>query len=84
MALSGTTSVSVARPANRTDGLAAVLDRKAFGTRPLADVTHPGLDIVLTATDLATTNAVRFGNARSGCSHRRLGRLYGNRCSRLR
>src|SRR5262249_34208978 len=25
-------------------------------------------DVVLTATDLATTNAVRFGSARSGCS----------------
>ena len=34
----------------------------------MADVTHPGLDVVLTATDLATTNAVRFGSTRSGCS----------------
>ncbi|MEU8787090.1 patatin-like phospholipase family protein [Streptomyces sp. NPDC048637] len=60
--------VSVARPANRTDALAAVLARQAFGTRTMADVTHPGLDVVLTATDLATTNAVRFGSTRSGCS----------------
>ncbi|MFD0140459.1 patatin-like phospholipase family protein [Streptomyces sp. NPDC127159] len=60
--------VSVARPANRTDALAAVLARKAFGTTTLASVTHPGLDVVLTATDLATTNAVRFGSTRSGCS----------------
>ncbi|WNI14074.1 patatin-like phospholipase family protein [Actinacidiphila sp. ITFR-21] len=66
--LSRTSSVSVARPANRTDALATVLTHKAFGTRTMADVTHPGLDIVLTATDLATTNAVRFGSARSGCS----------------
>ncbi|MEU6495768.1 patatin-like phospholipase family protein [Streptomyces sp. NPDC046984] len=63
-----TTDVSVARPANRTDALAAVLARKAFATTTMADVTHPGLDVVLTATDLATTNAVRFGSARSGCS----------------
>ncbi|MGW1008041.1 patatin-like phospholipase family protein [Streptomyces sp. NPDC002520] len=63
-----TTDVSVARPANRTDALAAVLARKAFATATMADVTHPGLDVVLTATDLATTNAVRFGSARSGCS----------------
>ncbi|WP_331734193.1 patatin-like phospholipase family protein (plasmid) [Streptomyces sp. NBC_01220] len=60
--------VSVARPANRTDALAAVVAHKAFGTTTLADVTHPGLDVVLTATDLATTNAVRFGSTRSGCS----------------
>ncbi|MEU1224127.1 patatin-like phospholipase family protein [Streptomyces microflavus] len=63
-----TTQVTVARPANRTDALAAVLAHKAFGTSTLADVTHPGLDVVLTATDLATTNAVRFGSSRSGCS----------------
>jgi NTE family protein len=63
-----TTQVTVARPANRTDVLAAVLAHKAFGTTTLADVTHPGLDVVLTATDLATTNAVRFGSTRSGCS----------------
>ncbi|MBK3589201.1 patatin-like phospholipase family protein, partial [Streptomyces sp. MBT57] len=52
-----TTQVTVARPANRTDALAAVLAHKAFGTSTLADVTHPGLDVVLTATDLATTTA---------------------------
>lgn len=63
-----TSNVSVARPANRTDALAAVLARKGFATATMADVTHPGLDVVLTATDLATTNAVRFGSARSGCS----------------
>ncbi|MFC4469314.1 patatin-like phospholipase family protein [Streptomyces xiangluensis] len=63
-----TTDISVARPANRTDALAAVLARKAFATATMADVTHPGLDVVLTATDLATTNAVRFGSTCSGCS----------------
>jgi predicted acylesterase/phospholipase RssA len=60
--------VSVARPANRTDALAAVLTHKAFGPQTMADVTNPGLDVVLTATDLDTTNAVRFGSTRSGCS----------------
>ncbi|SDP80635.1 Patatin-like phospholipase [Streptomyces sp. cf386] len=63
--------VSVARPANRADALAAVLTHKAFGPQTTADVTHRGLDVVLTATDLATTNAVRFGSTRSGCSCRR-------------
>ncbi|WP_404200210.1 patatin-like phospholipase family protein [Streptomyces tauricus] len=62
------TEVTVARPANRTDALATVLAHKAFGNQTMADVTHPGLDVVLTATDLATTNAVRFGSTRSGCS----------------
>ncbi|MGW1395700.1 patatin-like phospholipase family protein [Streptomyces nigra] len=62
------TDVSVARPANRTDALAGLLTDKAFGAKTMANVTHPGLDVVLTATDLATTNAVRFGSARSGCS----------------
>ncbi|MYS19871.1 NTE family protein [Streptomyces sp. DvalAA-14] len=61
-------AIGVARPANRTDALATVLAHQAFGTRTMDDVTHPGLDVVLTATDLATTNAVRFGSARSGCS----------------
>lgn len=60
--------VSVARPANRTDALAAVLTRRAFGSQIMADVTHSGLDVVLTATDLATTNAVLFGSTHSGCS----------------
>jgi NTE family protein len=66
--LSRTRDVDVARPANRTDALASVLAHKAFGTRVMAHVTHPGLDVVLTATELATTNAVRFGSAGSGCS----------------
>lgn len=66
--LSRTSDVHVARPANRTDALATVLAHKAFGTRTMADLTHPGLDVVLTATDLATTNAVRFGSTRSACS----------------
>src|SRR5206468_2808171 len=39
------------RSANRTDALADV----AFGTRTIQDVTHHGLDVVLTATDLRTS-----------------------------
>ncbi|MFD5749901.1 hypothetical protein [Streptomyces sp. NPDC127033] len=61
-------SISVARPANRTEALATILTHKAFGTTTMADVIYPGLDVVLTATDLATTNAVRFGSTRSSCS----------------
>ncbi|MGW5003485.1 patatin-like phospholipase family protein [Streptomyces hydrogenans] len=64
--------ITVARRSNRTDALAAVLAavlaQKAFGTKTLHDVTHPDLDVVITATDLATTNAVRFGSTNSSCS----------------
>jgi predicted acylesterase/phospholipase RssA len=56
------------RSANRTDALADALADVAFGTRTMQDVTHHGLDVVLTATDLRTSNAVRFGSARSSCS----------------
>ncbi len=57
-----------ARRANRTDGLASALADLAFGTATMPDVTHQGMDTVLTAADLRTGNAVRFGSARSSCS----------------
>ncbi len=44
------------------------LVRRVFGDRTMADVTHPGLATVITATDLRTTKAVRFGSLRSSCS----------------
>lgn len=56
------------RRANRTDALASALTDLAFGTRTMSEVTHPGMDVVLTAVDLRTSNAVRFGSARSSCS----------------
>jgi len=56
------------RRANRTDALAAALTDLAFGARTMSEVTHPGIDVVLTAADLRTSNAVRFGSARSSCS----------------
>jgi len=61
------------RRANRTDSLVAVLAATAFGDKAMPDVTHPGLDVVLTATDLRTGAAVRFGSAASSCS--RYGRI---------
>lgn len=57
----------VLRPSNRTDGLAGALADMAFGTKVMSDVTHD-VDVVLTATDLRTGNAVRFGSATSSCS----------------
>ncbi len=64
----GSSQSAAARSANRTDALADALADAAFGARTMQDVTHPGLDLVLTATDLRSSNAVRFGSARSSCS----------------
>jgi NTE family protein len=58
----------VLRGANRTDALSDTLAARAFGDRLLDQVTHPGLATVITATDLRTSNAVRFGSLRSSCS----------------
>ena len=58
----------VLRPANRTDGLASALLETVIGSKTMSEVTHEGLDVVLTATDLRTGGAVRFGSARSSCS----------------
>lgn len=58
---------------NRTDVLAAALANRAFGDRDLSDVSHPGLATVLSATDLITGRAVRFGS--SGSSSWMYGRI---------
>jgi NTE family protein len=56
------------RTSNRTDALRDTLAARAFGTKLVDDVTHPGLATVISATDLITTNAVRFGSRVSSCS----------------
>jgi predicted acylesterase/phospholipase RssA len=56
------------RTANRTDALRLELADRAFGHRTLDQVNRPGLATVITATDLRTSNAVRFGSLRSSCS----------------
>jgi NTE family protein len=56
------------RMANRTDALCEELAHRVFGGRTVEEVTRTGLATVLTATDLRTSNAVRFGNLRSSCS----------------
>lgn len=58
----------VLRRANRTDALSDTLAARAFSDRLVDDVTRPGLATVITATDLRTSNAVRFGSLRSSCS----------------
>lgn len=44
------------------------LSARPFGQRQLRDVTHPGLATVISATDLATGNAIRFGSEVSSVS----------------
>jgi predicted acylesterase/phospholipase RssA len=56
------------RTANRTDALRDTLAELAFGDTLVDQVTYPGLATVISATDLITTRAVRFGSHRSSCS----------------
>jgi predicted acylesterase/phospholipase RssA len=56
------------RTFTRTDALVQALLSRPFGSRNVDNVTHPDLDTVISATDLITTNAVRFGSARSSSS----------------
>jgi NTE family protein len=56
------------RGANRTDALRDTLAARVFGGRTVTETTHPGVQVVITATDLRTTNAVRFGSTVSACS----------------
>ncbi len=56
------------RSFTRTEALIQALAARPFGSSSIDNVTHPDLDTILSATDLTTTNAVRFGSARSSCS----------------
>jgi len=56
------------RSSTRTEALVQALAARPFGQRHLGDVTHPGLATVISATDLATGNAVRFGSKISSLS----------------
>jgi predicted acylesterase/phospholipase RssA len=58
----------VLRGENRTNALRDTLAARAFGHQCLEEVTHPSLATVITATDLRTSNAMRFGSLRSSCS----------------
>jgi NTE family protein len=49
----------------RTEALVDALADRPFGTRQMTEVTHPDLRTVLSATDLASGKAVRFGSAYS-------------------
>ena len=56
------------RTSTRTEALVAALAARDFGQRTMTEVTHPDLKAVISATDLATGNAVRFGSEVSSCS----------------
>lgn len=56
------------RSCTRTEALVQALAARPFGQRQLRDVTRPGLATVISATDLATGNAVRFGSETSSLS----------------
>ncbi|MFD1545077.1 patatin-like phospholipase family protein [Nonomuraea guangzhouensis] len=56
------------RTFTRTEALVHVLATRFFGSRTVEQITVPNLTSVISATDLITTNAVRFGSAGSSCS----------------
>jgi NTE family protein len=56
------------RSNTRTEALVRALSARPFGQQLLPAVTHPGLAAVISATDLATGNAVRFGSEVSSLS----------------
>ncbi len=58
----------ITRAANRTDALRDTLAARIFGDRIVNQVSHADVATVITATDLRTSNAVRFGSLRSSCS----------------
>ena len=56
------------RRSTRTEALVDALASRDFGARDITEVTHPGLNTIISATDLSTGNAVRFGSEVSSCS----------------
>lgn len=56
------------RTSTRTEALVDALGARDFGNKLMTEVTHPGLSTVISATDLSTGNAVRFGSKVSSCS----------------
>jgi predicted acylesterase/phospholipase RssA len=56
------------RTSTRTEALVDALMSRNFGTKKMAEVTHEGLSTIISATDLSTGNAVRFGSRISSCS----------------
>lgn len=53
---------------SRTDALVEALQSRDFGRKLMPEVTHAGLRTVISATDMTSRNAVRFGSEKSACS----------------
>lgn len=68
--ISAGASVMTRRPRthNRTDSLVAALSTREFGAKLMSDVTHYALTTIISATDMTTANAVRFGSEVSSCA----------------
>jgi len=56
------------RTFNRTEALRTTLASRAFGDRLISEPNRPGLNTVISATDLITARTVRFGSNNSSCS----------------
>jgi predicted acylesterase/phospholipase RssA len=56
------------RRSSRTESFVDALASRPFGMREMMQVTHPRTSTVISATDLSTGNAVRFGSKVSSCS----------------
>lgn len=56
------------RASTRTEALVDALGSRDFGRKMMTEVTRQGLNTIITATDLSTGNAVRFGSQVSSCS----------------
>ncbi len=56
------------RVSTRTEALVDALSSRNFGGKLMTEVTHKGLETIISATDLSTGNAVRFGSKVSSCS----------------
>lgn len=67
------TPTSALRTYTRTEAFARVLRETAIGDKLMSEPNNRELDVVLTATDLRTGGAVRFGSRLSAAS--RLGRI---------
>lgn len=56
------------RTSTRTEALVDALAARDFGAKTMSEVTHTTLSTIISATDLSTGNAVRFGSGVSSCS----------------
>lgn len=56
------------RSYSRTDALVEALEARHFGAKLVTEPTHRDTATIISATDMITGNAVRFGSALSACS----------------